>query len=159
FKIDHLLGENAATIEGANLWISYNDGEDWEKTTLDKSADEFSAQIPDRKDNRDGSGDVSLKVEAWDADQDGVEQEIIRAYRWNFNGDMNGNDMIDIHDVMRAVAHYGTNSSEGDINGDGVVDEKDMRILEKNFLKVAPGVNENISPLEHLGGKGIDEFL
>src|SRR5699024_770194 len=88
-----------------------------------------------------------------------IEQEMIRAYRWNFEGDINGNDMIDIHDVMRAVAHYGTDNEEADINGDGIVDEKDMRILEKNFLKVGPEAGENATPLESLGGKGIDEFL
>jgi hypothetical protein len=72
-------------------------------------------------------------------------------------GDINGDGVIDIHDVMRAVAMYKKNDKETDINKDGIVDEKDIRFIEKNFMAVGPDVKKK--PLEKLGKKSLNDFL
>lgn len=161
FTVEHQPGAESLPINHVKFWISYNDGEDWEEV-IDLETDDngtFTAMVEDRKDNRDGSGYVSLKIEAWDSEQNGIEQEIIRAYKWNFQGDISGDKVIDIYDVMRAITFYGSENQAADINGDGIVDEKDLRILEKNFLKVGPGAAEQVKPIEKLGTKSIDDLL
>ena len=72
-------------------------------------------------------------------------------------GDVNGDGVIDIHDVMRVVAQYGKDHPNTDINLDGIVDETDIRYIEKNFLKVGEGVKK--APMEKLGPKGLNDFL
>ncbi|WBX81245.1 dockerin type I domain-containing protein [Virgibacillus salarius] len=54
----------------------------------------------------------------------------------NLAGDSNGDKVVDIHDVMRVVAHYGKENDKADVNKDGVVDEADIRFIEKNFLEI-----------------------
>ncbi|MFC0302144.1 S8 family serine peptidase [Virgibacillus soli] len=75
----------------------------------------------------------------------------------NIAGDVNGDGVIDIMDVMRIVAMYGKDDKAMDINKDGIVDEVDIRYIEKNFLKVGPGVKKD--PVEKLGPKGLNDFL
>src|SRR5699024_8815001 len=41
----------------------------------------------------------------------------------NKAGDVNGDGVIDIHDVMRVVAMYGKDDKKTDINQDGIIDE------------------------------------
>ena len=53
-------------------------------------------------------------------------------------GDVNGDKMVDIQDARIAALSYGKGKvfvKDGDINQDGVVDETDIRFIEKNFLK------------------------
>ncbi|EOP04794.1 hypothetical protein II1_04480, partial [Bacillus cereus MC118] len=42
---------------------------------------------------------------------------------------------------------------------DGVVDEKDVRFIEKNFLQKEVGVPEVVKPKETIGKKGLADFL
>ncbi len=74
-------------------------------------------------------------------------------------GDVNGDSMIDILDVMRVVAQYGKDDKQADINQDGIVDEIDIRFIEKNFLQVGPDAPKNKKPKEKLGNKGLKDFL
>src|SRR5699024_11997245 len=73
-------------------------------------------------------------------------------------GDLNGDGVIDIHDIMRIVAQYGKENDQTDINKDGIVDEIDVRYIEENFLRVGDTAG-NKKPLEKLGPKGINDFL
>lgn len=75
----------------------------------------------------------------------------------NKAGDVNGDGVIDIHDVMRVVAMYEKDDNKTDINQDGIVDETDIRYIEKNFLTVGKGVTKK--PMEKLGSKGLNDFL
>lgn len=75
----------------------------------------------------------------------------------NAAGDINGDGVIDIMDVMRIVAMYGKDDNETDINKDGIVDETDIRFIEKNFLMAGP--NTNKQPIEKIGKKGLEDFL
>lgn len=75
----------------------------------------------------------------------------------NEAGDVNGDGVIDIMDVMRLVAEYGKGDSETDINKDGIVDETDIRFVEKNFLNVGPNVKKQ--PIEKLGKKDLNDLL
>lgn len=75
----------------------------------------------------------------------------------NLAGDINGDGVIDIMDVMRIVAKYEKEDDATDINKDGIVDEIDIRLIETNFLEVGPGVNKQ--PVEKLGKKGLADFL
>ncbi|WP_045518885.1 S8 family serine peptidase [Neobacillus niacini] len=74
-------------------------------------------------------------------------------------GDVNGASMIDILDVMRVVAQYGKDDKQADINQDGIVNEIDIRFIEKNFLQVGPDAPKNKNPQEKLGNKGLEDFL
>ena len=58
---------------------------------------------------------------------------------------------------MRVVAQYGKNHPNSDINKDGIVDEIDIRYIEKNFLKVNADTKKK--PLAKLGPKGLNDFL
>ena len=77
----------------------------------------------------------------------------------NYAGDINGDGVIDINDIMRVIAHYGKSNVQADINQDGIVDEKDVRFIEENFLKVGPTAGENTKPVEKLGKKGLNDLL
>ena len=74
-------------------------------------------------------------------------------------GDVNGDKMIDISDVIQVVAFYGEDHKKEDLNQDGIVDEKDVRFIEKNFLRVGPDAPKNKKPKEKHGNKGLEDFL
>lgn len=77
-------------------------------------------------------------------------------------GDINGDKMIDIKDIQLVVDAYGmkdTSIVKEDINQDGVVDETDVRYVEKNFLSKGPDASASAQPKESIGKKGIEYFL
>lgn len=74
-------------------------------------------------------------------------------------GDVNQDAMIDIYDVQQVVAFYGKENKMADINQDGIVNESDIRLIEKNYLKVGPDVPKNKKPKEKLGNKRLEDFL
>lgn len=77
----------------------------------------------------------------------------------NLAGDVNDDKMIDIQDIVQVVAFYGKDHKKEDLNQDGIVDEKDVRFIEKNFLKVGPDAKKNAKPKEKHGKKGLEDFL
>lgn len=80
----------------------------------------------------------------------------------NLAGDVNGDRLIDIRDMQSVVDVYGKKDasiSPQDLNQDGVVDEKDVRFIEKNFLQKEVGVPEVVKPKETIGKKGLADFL
>ncbi|QWI51680.1 S8 family serine peptidase [Bacillus mycoides] len=77
-------------------------------------------------------------------------------------GDVNGDRLIDIRDMQSVVDVYGKKDASivpQDINQDGVVDETDVRFIEKNFLQKEVGVPEVVKPKETIGKKGLADFL
>jgi subtilisin family serine protease len=64
-------------VAGAELSVSYDDGASWAVVPVEPLGDgEFRATLPDP------AGDfASLRVAAWDADDNRIEQEVIRAFR------------------------------------------------------------------------------
>lgn len=77
-------------------------------------------------------------------------------------GDVNGDRLIDIRDMQSVVNVYGKKDASivpEDINQDGVVDETDVRFIEKNFLQKEVGVPEVVKPKETIGKKGLADFL
>jgi subtilisin family serine protease len=78
---------------------------------------------------------------------------------YNYAGDVNGNEVIDIHDLNQVAVHYGKKHDKADINQDGIVDEKDARFIEKNFLKIGAAAHKNTKPQEKLGKKGLEDIL
>jgi subtilisin family serine protease len=77
-------------------------------------------------------------------------------------GDVNGDAMIDIKDAIEAAAHYGKEnegSQKSDLNQDGKVDEKDVRFIEKNFLKKGPDAKPEQNPVENIGPKTLEKIL
>ncbi|WP_305453519.1 S8 family serine peptidase [Bacillus mycoides] len=80
----------------------------------------------------------------------------------NLAGDVNGDRLIDIRDMQSVVEAYGKKDASivpQDINQDGVVDETDVRFVEKNFLQKEVGVPEVVKPKEKIGKKGLTDFL
>ncbi|PEL06033.1 S8 family serine peptidase [Bacillus sp. AFS017336] len=75
-------------------------------------------------------------------------------------GDVNGDDVVDIKDVQSVVDMYGTADSvilAQDINQDGVVNETDVRFIEKNFMEKSPEAKKE--PQATVGKKGLDYYL
>ena len=65
-------------------------------------------------------------------------------------GDVNGDKMIDILDIQSVVDAYGTKDSSivpEYFNQDGVVDETDIRFVEKNFLMKGPDASADKQPM------------
>ncbi|PEJ57112.1 hypothetical protein CN692_14575 [Bacillus sp. AFS002410] len=56
-------------------------------------------------------------------------------------GDVNKDNVIDVMDALYLQTYWGTNKRDADINFDGVVDEKDMAFVEKNYLMQNPTIN------------------
>ncbi|MEA1855428.1 S8 family serine peptidase [Cytobacillus sp. OWB-43] len=76
-------------------------------------------------------------------------------------GDVNGDKVIDIKDIRKIVDAYedeDTSKRKEDINQDGIVDELDIRITEKNFLTKGPDA-ESKQPKEKIGNKDLEYFL
>ncbi|MGG2025884.1 S8 family serine peptidase [Gottfriedia sp. S16(2024)] len=65
-----------------------------------------------------------------------------------YAGDVNKDDVIDVRDALYLQTYWGTNKRDADINFDGVVDEKDMAFVEKNYLMQNPTINYAPTPLE-----------
>lgn len=81
-RVRHQAGADAPAVAGAKVWISYDDGETWEKRPVRAlGGGEFRAVLdsPDPADTP--TGYVSLRFEAWDADNNRIEQEVTRAWR------------------------------------------------------------------------------
>lgn len=80
----------------------------------------------------------------------------------NVAGDVTQDQIVDIRDLKEAVDHYGKKAPENphlDINQDGVIDETDVRWIEKNFLKKGPLAGNGNQPKETIGKKGLADFL
>lgn len=71
-------------VAGARVWVSYDDGLRWQQRPVrDRGDGHFEVNLPGRP--ASGNADaVSVKVEAWDAEGNRVEQEVIRA--WHLPG-------------------------------------------------------------------------
>ncbi|WP_282137756.1 S8 family serine peptidase [Rossellomorea aquimaris] len=77
-------------------------------------------------------------------------------------GDVNGDKMVDIQDAIVSVFSYGKENlgvNKGDLNQDGKVDESDLRLIEKNFLKKGPDAEENKMPKEKLGKVTLEKLF
>ncbi|PEJ57745.1 peptidase S8 [Bacillus sp. AFS002410] len=74
-------------------------------------------------------------------------------------GDVNGDEVIDINDLVQVAAYYGKKHDKEDINQDGIVDEKDIRFIETNFLKIGENAKKNAKTQEKLGKKGLEDIL
>ena len=66
-------------VVGARVWISFDDGGTWRAAPAQARGDgTFRVILPAAA--RQSGGDVSVRVEAWDAAGNRVEQEVIRAW-------------------------------------------------------------------------------
>lgn len=75
-------------------------------------------------------------------------------------GDVNKDDVIDIHDALYIQSNWKTNKREADINFDGVVDEKDMQYVLNNYLMQNPWMLDKApKPEEKYKGKTLNDVL
>jgi hypothetical protein len=66
-------------VAGAQLWLSYDDGSTWQPQPVTAAGDGvFEAALPAPP---AGEEFVSVRVEAWDADDNRIQQEVVRAWR------------------------------------------------------------------------------
>src|SRR5699024_3089182 len=93
-------------------------------------------------------------------EQDGELVGQIRTVTMGMNaaGDINGDGVIDIMDVMRLVGLYNSESDQADLNKDGIVDEIDARFIEHNFMQRGADANDK-EPIANLGGKGLYDLF
>ncbi|ASK63529.1 peptidase S8 [Virgibacillus phasianinus] len=150
---------------GANIYAIGPNGKKYEGSIDDRAYYTFSglpvseepykiiAEFPGHLDSV-----LTLKV-AENLNGELVGQNLTENLEVNYAGDINGDNVIDILDVMRVVAHYDKKNKKADINQDGIVDEMDIRFIEKNFLRIGPNARDNVKPKEKLGRKGLDDFL
>ena len=83
-------------------------------------------------------------------------------FKVNLAGDVNGDSLIDIKDVRDIVEYYGKENPEiptFDVNQDGVVNETDVRFIEKNFLTKGPDAPKGKSPMVTVGKKDLAYYL
>ncbi|PUB11390.1 S8 family serine peptidase [Paenisporosarcina sp. OV554] len=88
--------------------------------------------------------------------------QFLRIGQRSLAGDVNGDKMIDILDIQSVVDAYGMKDSSivpQDLNQDGVVNETDIRFVEKNFLTKGPDAPADKQPKEKIGKKGLEYFL
>jgi hypothetical protein len=79
--VRHQPGADGAAIGGARLWISYDDGQNWrERPGIDRGDGVFEFLL-DNRDPAETNGFVALRVDAWDAYGNRIEQEIVRAWQ------------------------------------------------------------------------------
>ncbi|MFP5111418.1 S8 family serine peptidase [Bacillaceae bacterium C204] len=74
-------------------------------------------------------------------------------------GDVNQDDVIDIHDALAIQEAWNTNNRAADINFDGIVDAKDMYFVEKNYLKQNSDADNPPVPLQQVDGKTLQDIL
>ncbi|WP_176545163.1 S8 family serine peptidase [Bacillus sp. AFS041924] len=73
-------------------------------------------------------------------------QNLTQTLNPTYAGDVNKDDVIDVMDVLYLQTYWGTNKRDADINFDGVVDEKDLAFVEKNYLMQNPTINHAPAP-------------
>ncbi|MPZ25437.1 MAG: S8 family serine peptidase [Micromonosporaceae bacterium] len=79
-QVRHQPGAAGPAIAGARLWISYDDGASWLARPVREVGDgEYQAVLTYRPPA--GSGFASVRVEAWDAGGNRIDQVINRAWR------------------------------------------------------------------------------
>ena len=66
---------NAPAIAGVKVWTSTDDGSTWTAATVSGSSGAYTATV-----NQPSAGFVSLRVEAWDAAGNRIDQTVKRAY-------------------------------------------------------------------------------
>ncbi|MGV2940566.1 S8 family serine peptidase [Mesobacillus sp. LC4] len=80
----------------------------------------------------------------------------------NLAGDVTGDQIIDIRDLKEVVNHYGEKNPDNvnlDLNQDGMVDETDVRFIEKNFMSKGQAAGKGAQPMATIGKKGLKDFL
>ncbi|MFD2764895.1 S8 family peptidase [Micromonospora eburnea] len=79
--VGHQAGADSPAIRGAKVSISYDDGKTWQKRPVrDLDGGRFEVTL-DNRDPAETNGFVALRVEAWDADNNRIEQTVIRAWQ------------------------------------------------------------------------------
>ncbi|MET3195279.1 S8 family serine peptidase [Gottfriedia sp. OAE603] len=73
-------------------------------------------------------------------------------------GDINKDNVIDIYDVILLEQFWGTNNRNTDINYDGLVDTKDFKLLEANYLKENDYVLDTPTGVKEFNGKTIESI-
>ncbi|KON89954.1 hypothetical protein AF332_26095 [Sporosarcina globispora] len=73
-------------------------------------------------------------------------------------GDLNKDNVVDIHDVILLEKYWGTNNRDSDINFDGTVNAKDFKLLEANYLKENDYVLDTPTAEKESNGKTIESI-
>ncbi|MCA1061264.1 dockerin type I domain-containing protein [Rossellomorea aquimaris] len=71
-------------------------------------------------------------------------------------GDINKDNVIDIHDALLLRDNWGTDYRNTDINFDGTTDEKDFTLLVKYYLSENDFVVNTPDPQSEVNGETID---
>lgn len=75
--VRHPAGAQTAAVEGAEVWLSYDDGASWLPRPVRTTGDGSFEVVVDRR----GGGDyASIRVHAWDEAGNTVQQDVLRAY-------------------------------------------------------------------------------
>ncbi|PEJ52236.1 peptidase S8 [Bacillus sp. AFS002410] len=93
----------------------------------------FASKVSNTKLVRDVNGDLAGVQTIVDIDK-------------NRAGDVNKDDVIDVLDAIYLQVYWGTNKRDADVNFDGIVDEKDMEFVEKNYLRQNTSINNEAKP-------------
>jgi hypothetical protein len=72
---------------------------------------------------------------------------------------VNQANVIDIYDAIAIRDAWGTEFREADINFDGKVDAKDMKYVQKNYLKQNQHMDDSPSPRKQHQGKTLETIL
>ncbi|USK36291.1 dockerin type I domain-containing protein [Bacillus sp. F19] len=73
-------------------------------------------------------------------------------------GDINKDNVVDIHDVILLEQYWGTNNRNADMNFDKTVDAKDFKLLEANYLKENDYILDTPTAVKEYNGKTIESI-
>lgn len=79
-----------------------------------------------------------------------------------FVGDVNGDNVVDMKDAFFLKNHInkpGKGPKKADINQDGSIDAKDMKIIVDNYLRVNENAENAPVPREKQGGRTLEDIL
>jgi len=96
---------------------------------LDGVPDECQTSNPDVDCNANGTPDwcdISSGTSS-DADGNGVPDEC------ECTGDLDGDGVVDVYDVLEVILSWGEPGGDGDANGDGIVDALDLSLVIASF--------------------------
>ncbi|AZN42658.1 S8 family serine peptidase [Paenibacillus albus] len=146
-----------ATVDGQtyNGVVGANGSVMFDQIPVSENKTDFRVEIPG---HLTATGSVKMGRTMYDewVGENGMMPQML-----SLAGDVNGDGMIDIVDAKQVIDHYYQRADAPyqaqDLNQDGLVDEKDMKFIESNFLKVGPDVAT--TPQATLDGKGIQELV
>ena len=162
------LQNGVAQTIGASVYALLPNGEKYEAVIAPDGRYEITG-VPASRDTYQIVVDVPGHVSTYTPVITGYEikgdlfgRYVNAGFQINRAGDINDDSLIDIKDIRDIVEAFGQENpavTSMDVNQDGIVNEIDLRFIEKNFLTKGPDAPKGKSPMETIGKKDLTYYL